>query len=183
MRPISTSEVLEPGSWQTGQAQEAMECCRELRDILSMLQDRDRESCDSHWASTEYAVLLDEISAQEACIERLFGTSQEESAEEVSKQRSGDITTPTTTASPMGATSSMASLLEEVAKLDPIEEALSCPDKAISPKPCSKEMRIPVRLTVEDLEDDYHSCEWATDGICKAGCTVGGCRAHMVEAW
>lgn len=189
--------------WQQSRAREAFDCCTDLTEILSTVQACERETMESTWALTEYAVLSEEIEAQLAKAQRilsLFEGSEEEDQEEVSEQvgKADSFNPPTESTR---------------ASLDTVDDLGASPDVNLSSIPagcpgatgcshfepkgsrsasksscCSSAVQVhqPVRLRVEDLddlEDDYYACKHAQNGMCEAGCTVGGCQAALVEAW
>lgn len=163
LRALSGVQIAE--GWQHDQAREASDCCSDLLELVQTLQDHDRESGESHWAATDYAALLDEVQLQLAAARQLLG---EDGAD-------GELSAPT------------APLMKLFAKVDSIVSEASSGDSASEPTATPKEVvRKPVRLSIEELQDEYPHCEWAVNGTCNEGCTVGGCKEHAhlaVEAW
>lgn len=184
--------------WQKDHATEVRDCCEDLRGILGKLQDHDRGSGDSQWASTEYGVLLEEIDLLSSQAGRLLGLKEvpaeittgpesvsvmdplskgfadasAETAGTLSQYSDGD----NSCASPFGGSAL------DLGAVEAATDSSDAGDTAAAQKPTQLAARRPVRLSVEDLHDEYPHCKWAVDGHCENGCTVGGC-ALMVEAW
>mmetsp|Transcript_134750 Transcript_134750/g.336265 ORF Transcript_134750/g.336265 Transcript_134750/m.336265 type:complete len:218 (-) Transcript_134750:432-1085(-) len=160
--------------WQRGQAQEALDCCDELRDVLRMLQDFELASGNSHWAATEYDVLFQEVELQVAQARTVLGEDVATAADEIALFTEG--------ASP----ASMEMRCSSMQSLGAVSTCPSTGSHAAQQKQQQQQEDAalkPVRLTTEELQEEYPHCEWALNGTCQAGCTVGGCRLDLVEAW
>mmetsp|Transcript_175021 Transcript_175021/g.561245 ORF Transcript_175021/g.561245 Transcript_175021/m.561245 type:complete len:214 (-) Transcript_175021:238-879(-) len=167
LRPLSGVQIAK--GWQHDQAREASDCCSDLLELVQRLQDHDRESGESHWAATDYAALLDEVQLQLAAARQLLGEDD----------AGGELAAPT--APLMKLFAKFDSIVSEASALSPSGDADTEP--SATPK---EVVRKPVRLSIEELQDEYPHCEWAVNGTCNEGCTVGGCKEHAhlaVEAW
>mmetsp|Transcript_33733 Transcript_33733/g.96916 ORF Transcript_33733/g.96916 Transcript_33733/m.96916 type:complete len:232 (-) Transcript_33733:210-905(-) len=185
LRPLTGATSAPLSGWERDQAIEARDCIEDLRAVLLNLQAHDSKSGDSHWASTEYVVLLDEIELLNAQSCKLLGVKVEpmhvlEEAPEAtapvfeaaSAKDFADVSASTKASSFSEGTSEAAGVATDDVPADSGARS-GATDVAT---------RRPVRLSVEELHEEYHLCKFAVDGTCANGCTVGGC-ALMVEAW
>mmetsp|Transcript_22550 Transcript_22550/g.59539 ORF Transcript_22550/g.59539 Transcript_22550/m.59539 type:complete len:237 (-) Transcript_22550:170-880(-) len=180
-----------PSDWQLDRAREARECCTELMEVLAILEACERENCESHWASTEYSALGAEISRQLAGSERVLGLPGADAADGLPGEQ------PRLEEEERSALASTVASASDLGSADSLDPARcigpSCGH--YEPRPSSKpaghggQARAPVRLRAADLgglsasEDEMDHCKHFTAGICKMGCSVGGCQGAMVEAW
>mmetsp|Transcript_99060 Transcript_99060/g.212202 ORF Transcript_99060/g.212202 Transcript_99060/m.212202 type:complete len:208 (-) Transcript_99060:75-698(-) len=144
-------------------AEDALQLLEELRALLEKLHALDKESCASSWALTEYIALVDEIKLARVEAGRL-------GASVTSDQAAGSQP-------PLA----MYSTLED----EEVSAIAAAAAVSVERPVRSPEKGHPVRLSPEDLHDDFHDhpCGWTVDGVCSAGCTVSGCKARTVEAW
>lgn len=181
--------------WQRDQAQEAVDCCQDLRDVMAVLQGHDRASGDSHWALTEYSALLDEVERLRSLANRILGKEGEIDVDELTPI-GGNKSDPTEKAIPVKSMSKFTLTTEAESPRSMASSPNSSPrggsdisgslaqDAAVEATPPIRIARKPIRLRVEDLHEEYPHCEWATNGTCDYGCTVGGCHFKVeAEAW